>query len=1253
MGRCCRRPVAVLSLEEVGGGQVGDPKGRREGACARSGGAAGGAPGGGGGNSAAAGADTGGEPVDLERARLMEEGVAERTGEEPSVEAKSRLSSKIQGGVAFNLKEMQLLSDSNVADSDGGNPVTPDFDEEVGLGITETEVEEWGFYDENEGQELEDALEESVERFAKDMEEFESGGQKTRADVQFASFSETEQERSEGENEDDDITQLAKEELKNRSAIKKRLSVPSNDLPISSVSTRGSDVQIRARQGGLLDLRTDGSVRSESSESEMTWPRTPMTEADEIIREYLPGLFADSGTTNPPATESVTIDMESPQVLESDNPMMAKFQEILKEHLLRQMSKIKEQITQIDSDTKRLVDESKLRADSVYREDKFVQKQREDIEAYRANIEQIVSQREAFEKELEDVRAIHLQMKQDYNQTKRLDEGVIKEREMLNDLVHKMRAYEAEKDQNLKTSQAVSKNQQIEKRKLAEEKMKQDILIWKLEKEIIRLNNEIDRSAANCKDMRDETSCLEKLLKKVEDDSLGLEAENKLLQSSIMKMYGAIKDCDGRKLVAQQTLQVRLSNYNMIMKNKAFWAHKLKSEYFKMERLEVEKSELLGALDHQRHKLQRLEQSMQQLEREVEKKHITLNLGEEERNKLEKEEACLLKFKHNLELEIDGKVAEADKLKNSLNGLLNEKEVTEKEIGYLQKEIRKLGEINRQTEEKIIDSELALAKALLDVERARSSLLATRSELENMQRATRDVEQEVKEATNIQRRFKGKLSLLCAKHVTLERRLAAKNRADPKNAIGENETSTSWAEAKMKRMQEALKLVTELTKKLSDGWFNLQNVIMKRKDDRARQIHQLNIKRKHCHTMESCKIRVERNISNVQHTITKTKKEISKEQRLFERWQGEKARASDRLVRLTSNNTELEVKFVDDVSEAEKEARHLEGEIDRLRIEIDSLGAETARLQSELLEAEKRKDLAEIAKAKIEKFQSPGGEIGQLKQEIHRMEVRYSHLKKAQEKLMGDLETCITRRDRLLDNAEAREVRSQATGKQWSRMQVQRKMADLRNKIQTLKRKNQMMNREQLDLSYHLAETREEYNNIKSGIDALKLSLEELERQMEEGQLHKHACLESTLYRQKRAKFLEDYKFGRYRCVSRTPGALVAEEEKQNHLMNTLRTVLDNLLSDFPQLNLQISQILNTLEPVFPERRDSDGELQETTPPRATSQTTIDQNEWLILAPVQSVEAANKDLVRGPQRVPGNLNFPLKQSNWASLNIGD
>lgn len=61
------------------------------------------------------------------------------------------------------------------------------------------------------------------------------------------------------------------------------------------------------------------------------------------------------------------------------------------------------------------------------------------------------------------------------------------------------------------------------------------------------------------------------------------------------------------------------------------------------------------------------------------------------------EEVCLTKFKHNLDQEVDHKVHEMDDLKKALNELLVEKQMTEKGIGHLQNEIKKLGDLNRQT----------------------------------------------------------------------------------------------------------------------------------------------------------------------------------------------------------------------------------------------------------------------------------------------------------------------------------------------------------------------------------------------------------------------------------------------------------------------------------------------------------------------------------------------------------------------------
>ncbi|CAA9998261.1 unnamed protein product [Nesidiocoris tenuis] len=73
-------------------------------------------------------------------------------------------------------------------------------------------------------------------------------------------------------------------------------------------------------------------------------------------------------------------------------------------------------------------------------------------------------------------------------------------------------------------------------------------------------------------------------------------------------------------------------------------------------------------------------------------------------------------------------------------------------------------------------------------------------------------------------------------------------------------------------------------------------------------------------------------------------------------------------------------------TDAEKEARQIESEIEAYKIEIEANSKEVAALQAEFLEAEKKRDLAEIAKLKIDQFQAPSGEIGQLKLEIHRME---------------------------------------------------------------------------------------------------------------------------------------------------------------------------------------------------------------------------------------------------------------------------
>jgi len=65
-----------------------------------------------------------------------------------------------------------------------------------------------------------------------------------------------------------------------------------------------------------------------------------------------------------------------------------------------------------------------------------------------------------------------------------------------------------------------------------------------------------------------------------------------------------------------------------------------------------------------------------------------------------------------------------------------------------------------------------------------------------------------------------------------------------------------------------------------------------------------------------------------------------------------------------------------------------------------------------------------------------------LKTAVIFLQVRYSQLRKAQEKLIGDLENCVSRRDTIMDQAEARKQRAQKGSHG-----AQKKSDDIHNKI--------------------------------------------------------------------------------------------------------------------------------------------------------------------------------------------------------------
>lgn len=88
---------------------------------------------------------------------------------------------------------------------------------------------------------------------------------------------------------------------------------------------------------------------------------------------------------------------------------------------------------------------------------------------------------------------------------------------------------------------------------------------------------------------------------------------------------------------------------------------------------------------------------------------------------------------------------------------------------------------------------------------------------------------------------------------------------------------------------------------------------------------------------------------------------------------------------------------------------------------------------------------------KLKDERNDGGDIATMKSEIHKMEMRLSHLRRVQEKLIHDMEFCVTRRDIILDKVMSK-LKKDPKGQHNQKVILSKRLADQKLKIkQTIK----------------------------------------------------------------------------------------------------------------------------------------------------------------------------------------------------------
>ena len=198
---------------------------------------------------------------------------------------------------------------------------------------------------------------------------------------------------------------------------------------------------------------------------------------------------------------------------------------------------------------------------------------------------------------------------------------------------------------------------------------------------------------------------------------------------------------------------------------------------------------------------------------------------------------------------------------------------------------------------------------------------------------------------------------------------------------------------------------------------------------------------------------------------------------------------------LEQDNKLQEVEFV-------AELRELETEIMNKQEHLEQLGQNKMRLQNELIETEKQILLWErktqLARETIAAVDTEvgQGEIKSMKAEIHRMDLKFKELKKAQERLMREMEYSVIRRETI----QTRNI-STNTAKAPTKGNFQKKMNDVRRNIRALK-----TDVTQVDLE--IVAFRDKQSALSTQLQEMQLSISQAESNKNEfgEQLNRMKC---------------------------------------------------------------------------------------------------------------------------------------------------
>ncbi|XP_063380466.1 coiled-coil domain-containing protein 40 [Cydia fagiglandana] len=876
-----------------------------------------------------------------------------------------------------------------------------------------------------------------------------------------------------------------------------------------------------------------------------------------------------------------------PAVLESTHPLMQKFQASLKQFLEKENAIAAEEILEL-KDKLRL---SKLAYDqdleNIYRSDHDTNAQRTLIEEYEATITKNRELRIAAEKRAQESTENYKRAKEKLEQNMIAEREAIEEMEALTSLCRQLEAWREETESELTVKQRMSDKMRAEKKTMADEKRQLDMVIYGLSNEVWKLESKLEMFKKQFEIKNNEMEIINDRVTAYSTELEDLELEKRRLVALWNSVLVNISQRDKVFDSVRDDYNTLKESYRTLLNNLEITKKITMEEMGKSAELAMHKDKLLydtGAIsklvDGEEAKRQAYEKQIQELTESIEMTERDQELITMENKAMQNILTSTEKdYAHKAELKLK---LETEILQNIQDCLLNDKAVE-----AMAKGIKKMREISRKQEIGLVDMENAHAKVMLDIEVYRSLSARNKKVLEGVEEKVREREREIDQ---LEEKYSQKTMAATRKQRELD--IITKKYF----ALKEIFDSKSPQERRIEELEMQIKGLRERTEGMQHEWLRLQSNVVKLSQQHQKVVADVHLINKQIQICDQKSMRIQADIESVaaeRASVDRSLRELRGRLGVLER---ERKEAGERGEALKMEYDSLAIAYKAKLKDAEAEVFDLEETIESLDKEKMNLTQSLDRVQREALIWQRKGIMAVDLKKNMQNAKSAAGEVGQMRIEIHRMEVRREQLRRTAEKLSDDLALMVTRRETAIEKNRSQAALEVAHGSHGTTSQTQyhHKLRLARADVQRVTKELAEANAKMKSLQQEQARLEKETKETSALNAQLEEQVAALLRDCRAAERDKQWLLERVVRAQRLGAELGTAVKRQSLRVKKPKATVLAEYKQATELNERIRFIVAKLSREYPHLEERLETISNTLnifEPIeMPQLCDEGGD---------------------------------------------------------------